>query len=687
MAVSGSSTRPSRGDDSTSSALDASTTPGDGAVTRAGSKPKKEPEVSTGPGADWELAYVYAFLLKFTDLIDPDHQDFHSVMALEQALLDCSPAYPEQFSAPPLETPLSSLPAPTKKDLAMGKKPAAPKKDARKDRDHSPASSLSSLTASEDAHDPANGHGHGHNGVYDFTDPFELVNASAPVFRATAEPVDPFPPVRDPENPTPVPEHSEAIKTVMTTLIEILSQLKELTDYHGKKTWFHFLINFVTNRIQTWGFGGFRWQGNLLRTRGLKPGQENEQNFWLLRWEDKVHLMRQMVDYILTNTDIRNRVKSDYDLGNQRIAKRDPSSNPLVILPLGRTSSLLTIYHLDTSPRLYASGSPYKADAPWVVVASTLAGYEAFIESLAEPSKADRKKVALKGPFAKAAATAGPFAAAGGKGKGKGKGMQLEDEDGKEEERVLRARLEARLEDVRAWEESQEALRQRAERAAERAAQRDARTARHLAGLLSTGGATTRASRLRSRGGAEQGNGRPDYDERDDDADEEAGGRRKRRRVGDEDYAFGLDAEGADDSRAASEAGESTASGGRRRGGGRQLPPAIPGERRSGRLQMKEEGGSAAPTPAAEDEEDDEEEEVEAKEEEANGVKEETVQETPAAALEVSGTGEQPEPVIDAEAQLAPSIPVPAADIEEKPMEVDVDGANGQANGEAVEAQ
>lgn len=35
-------------------------------------------------------------------------------------------------------------------------------------------------------------------------------------------------------------------------------------------------------------WNGFRWEGNLLRTRGLKPGQEQEKMFWLLRWEDKV---------------------------------------------------------------------------------------------------------------------------------------------------------------------------------------------------------------------------------------------------------------------------------------------------------------------------------------------------------------------------------------------------------------
>jgi hypothetical protein len=215
-------------------------------------------------------------------------------MAFEQALLDCSPLPPlpttdgGKATRSQVTKALSSLPPPSAKQLngngnGIAKKPKpAPKKKDNKERAASPASSLSSLSASKagTVADPG------------FNDPFEAVAASAPVLRASVEPVDPIPPPRPDvltgNDAFELPQ-SELVKSVCLSLIETLSQLKELTDYHGKKTWFHFLINFVTQRLGSDGFrGGFRWQANLMRTRGLKPGQENERMFWGMRWEDKV---------------------------------------------------------------------------------------------------------------------------------------------------------------------------------------------------------------------------------------------------------------------------------------------------------------------------------------------------------------------------------------------------------------
>ncbi|GAA5861564.1 hypothetical protein JCM8547_008074 [Rhodosporidiobolus lusitaniae] len=584
--------------------------------------PRLEDEISEGPAANWEVAYVYAFLERFTELVNPEEPLFPSVMTLEQALLDSSPfpPPPSVANAPPtggaentrskVVKPFSQLPGPSagyNGNASNGNgKTAGGKKDNSKKRAESPASSLSSLSASESDMKDAK------PSDYPFNDPFEALANSAPVLRASAEPVEPVPPfplLNDDGTPVPVqtPPSNELIKTIMLELIEILSSLKELTDYHGKKTWFHFLINFVTFRLgdkDGWR-GGFRWETNLLRTRGLKPGQENEEKFWNLRWEDKVHLMRQMIDFMLFGTaDVRDTIKQHYDLGNQRIAKRDPDSNPLVLLPLGRTSSLLTIYHLDTSPRLYASGSPYKASSPWVVVASTLEGYRGFLETLAEPSKADRKQVKLKGPFARAASWAMPGASIGPPAGGrKGKGKEQEG-DGKEEERVLRARLESRLDDVFKWDEAQQDLAARALREAEKAAERDARVARNLSRLAAPAvPIATRSTRARNR---------VNYDEDATAPGAGEDGTRKRRRVGDEDYAFedGAAGDGME------EDGEGSSRGGRRGRGstGPALLPngkvAIPGERRSGRLARKDEGeaedggsvvgDSAAATPAPE---------------------------------------------------------------------------------------
>jgi hypothetical protein len=130
--------------------------------------------------------------------------------------------------------------------------------------------------------------------------------------------------------------------------------------------------------------------------------------------------------------------------GNQRIAKRDPDSNGLVVLPIGRTLSHVTLYHIDSSPRIYASGDPYTDNAPWIAVSSTLAGYKAFLKTLSQPTKADRKMQALRGPFAKAAHLVGR--------KVKGKGAP-EKEDKKREERITRARLEADLPEILEYQE------------------------------------------------------------------------------------------------------------------------------------------------------------------------------------------------------------------------------------------
>lgn len=147
-------------------------------------------------------------------------------------------------------------------------------------RDGSPASSLSSLTASESGGDA---HATPH-------DEAAFAAAVKAVQSASVEPIDPIPPLLPAD--TPCPPASDLLKDIVEVFIDNLKPIKELSEYHGKKTWFHFLINFVTYRFNADPVrrGGFRWETNLLRTRGLKPGQEKEAKWWMLRWEDKVRL-------------------------------------------------------------------------------------------------------------------------------------------------------------------------------------------------------------------------------------------------------------------------------------------------------------------------------------------------------------------------------------------------------------
>ncbi|BGP47521.1 hypothetical protein JCM10450v2_003376 [Rhodotorula kratochvilovae] len=573
-----------------------------------------EDEVRDGPAANWEVAYVWSFVERFTALVDwkDANPDMPNVMAFEQALLDSSPA--------PVGGPRTSSRVKAKPITAVAHRAALASGGKKNGRAASPASSLSSLEDDEpDAEE------------------------TAAVLAATSEPIDPVPPVFPAE--TPVPEASQLLRDIFDVFQSNLKGIKELNDYHGKKTWFHFLINFVSNRFTHDPVyrNGFRWETNLLRTKGLKPGQETEKKFWMLRWEDKIHLMRILVDFQLINAaPVRDLIKDNYDLGNQRIAKRDPDSNGLVVLPAGRTSTHLTLYHLDSSPRLYASCDPYKDNSAWICVCSTLKGYKAFLKTLAEPSKADKKAQALRGPFAKAAA-----------GK-KLKGKEVK-EDKKAEERVTRARLEADLEEILEYEEAMEALEQRKARAAERAATRDARVARTLQRLSYTG-TSTRSSRLRARGdtsrvtyGEDDAEDGGDAEGDDYEEDEPQQGRRKRRRAnaaGDE----------------ASEAGDGESVGGSSRRS--SVRPSIPGERRSNRLQLRDQQDDEEDgTPAAAMEEG-------GAEEGANGAKEEDAE-------QADGAAPNTVPATPAEGDAAEEKPDVAAPVangdgeDAKPMEVD----------------
>ncbi|GAA5911683.1 hypothetical protein JCM5296_005872 [Sporobolomyces johnsonii] len=479
-----------------------------------------EVEVADGPEANWEVAYVYAFLEKFTELREVSyHSNFKNVFDLEQALLDSSPPVKLQRKAA-----------------------IAAKSNGNGKRADSPASSLSSLTDDEDE-------------------------------SASSMPSNPPIPAVPPPLPadTPVPPASELLVTIIEEFKSNLSTVPDLNDYHGKKSWLTWLINFVGKRFTADQFrGGFRWETNLLRTRGLKPGQEDEKMFWLLRWEDKIHLLRQLVDFQLTSSaKIRDAIKTEYDLGQQRNAQRTSATNSLVLEPLGRLSSSFgkrTLYHLDETPRLYASGNLYKASSPWTCVASTTEGYKAYTVQLAEPVQKGKK--GGKGPFEMA----------------KGKAKAGSKDDPKREERLVRAKLEKELEAVVEYDEAMAKINTQRLRVTERLANRDARVARTLSRL--GGGTTTRSTRLRNRVNyANDGMG--DDDDDDDDAGDEgseAAGRagRKRRRTDD---AYD-DEGGAEDDDGASVASSSA----KRRSTRTSATAAfvVPPERVSSRLRMKQ---------------------------------------------------------------------------------------------------
>lgn len=285
--------------------------------------PSSAPEPEPDPRSFAHPQYVFAFLERFTHLVDYDATNpvLPNVMTLEQALIDSSPpasAFAQAAAAAaasnPTRTSARLLEETTKQRVmpltavAIRNSAAAAAANANANggngaagaeaaaatttngdkpqprRSGSPASSLSSLTASESGGDNNTGTTTTRQDEAAYLAAIQAVEtASVP-----SPPIDPVPPPLPIE--TESPPHSDLLKTIIETFIENLRPIKELSEYHGKKTWFHFLINFVSYRFNADPLyrGGFRWETNLLRTRGLKPGQEKEDKWWKLRWQDKV---------------------------------------------------------------------------------------------------------------------------------------------------------------------------------------------------------------------------------------------------------------------------------------------------------------------------------------------------------------------------------------------------------------
>ncbi|GAA5824094.1 hypothetical protein JCM10212_001561 [Sporobolomyces blumeae] len=570
-----------------------------------------EPEVAQGPQGNWEVAYVYAFITKFTDLHQTDyHSSLRNVFDLEDALLKSSPGF-ESIDERPASNGVKSM-----EENGNGVAAKGEVKGEREGTDGdqgeaettngnggagSPPSSLSSLSDDEDS----------------TTATSHRVAPAVPVVPLPPNPrISAVPPPVDPGKR--VPPESDLLVQIIEAFRDNLGSVPDLNDYHGRKTWLTWMINFVQRRLSAPYRGGFRWETNLVRTRGLKPSQEVEAVFWNLRWEDKIHLLRQMVDFQLTSAiKIREMIKDSYDLGQQRNALRSPLTNPLIVDSLGSTVSRRHVFHLDSSPRLYctsvvgpktstSTSSASSVGPGWATLSNSSRGYKAFLLTLAEPSYAVPGGVgyvapSATDPFTAAAAAKGGAGAQGpkrGGGRGsKGKGPKAGSKDDPlRDERAVRAQLEQALPALAKYEEAMNDISIKQRRVAARYADRDEKMARQLSRVGSA--PSTRSSRRTAArtvgsyandgvglGGPPGGGGDGEEEvdelaEDDDDEMDQNGAASKRRKLDRDDW----DA-------------SSVASGSTRGGGGarskKPLPPSIPGERRSRRVQSRRSTGTA----------------------------------------------------------------------------------------------
>ncbi|KAK4704231.1 hypothetical protein P7C70_g1980, partial [Phenoliferia sp. Uapishka_3] len=380
--------------------------------------------------------YVYAFLLKFTELHSTTSQPtlLQNVKSLEDALVESSPpsssALPTTRGIKPRTLPVSGGSSPLS---ALSSSP----------------SSLSSASRSPS--------------------PAPIFRNPDHSFESSSTTLDLSP---------PIPETSEL-------LIEIFKAFKanlpEAPDSHQRKDWFGWLFRFVKNRMIEKENGivslGLEWTVNLLKRPGTRALMDVEKEFWLLSWENKIHIMRVLVDYQLTYSHvIRSVIDECYDLGKQRIIKRSSDLNRLTIDPIGPyQKSRRTLWSLDNTARLYSSEGPHSRNPFWTTVAIDAVSYESLCCTLVEPKEEVVAEEPLAGPFKKAKVDAA---------KAKEKGKKERDGDEIKKEMATRKKLQETLPIIVAAEEraAQEIINAEIKRqkALDRAAGKDARVARQL---------------------------------------------------------------------------------------------------------------------------------------------------------------------------------------------------------------
>ncbi|PLW32809.1 hypothetical protein PCANC_18827 [Puccinia coronata f. sp. avenae] len=176
----------------------------------------------------------------------------------------------------------------------------------------------------------------------------------------------------------PGPDSSEA-REILTT---ILNTFHENLKTANGSTWARWLKSYiedlVKHELQQPMFTILKWKENYIRTR--------ENGFWDLDWHEKVHLLRILVDHQLAySAKIKSIIDENHDKATGKSTKQPanlptkldakPSQNPLLIKPLGVDRHSRIWWQIDDSPRIYASGNPYKSENYWEVLSTTKSEY------------------------------------------------------------------------------------------------------------------------------------------------------------------------------------------------------------------------------------------------------------------------------------------------------------------------
>ncbi|KAG8955336.1 hypothetical protein FRC04_008687 [Tulasnella sp. 424] len=146
------------------------------------------------------------------------------------------------------------------------------------------------------------------------------------------------------------------------------------------------------------------------------PFVSDDVDFFAMSWQDKLVVLRQLVDWQLAYSNVKEIIDIAWEVKYQRKKKKtnktlaaefappdedDPMSiNNLRMVALGQDSSRIRYWVVDDSPRVWASPNPWRMNCPMTVVATTRDEYAALVKKIRDtaPAGAEGTKTKLTKP-------------------------------------------------------------------------------------------------------------------------------------------------------------------------------------------------------------------------------------------------------------------------------------------------
>lgn len=146
------------------------------------------------------------------------------------------------------------------------------------------------------------------------------------------------------------------------------------------------------------------------------PFSSEDVDFFAMSWQDKLVVLRQLVDWQLAYSNVKEIIDIAWEVKYQRKKKKtnktlaaefappdedDPMSiNNLRMVAIGQDSSRIRYWVVDDSPRVWASPNPWRMNCPMTVVATTIDEYAALVKKIRDtaPEVAEGTKVKLSKP-------------------------------------------------------------------------------------------------------------------------------------------------------------------------------------------------------------------------------------------------------------------------------------------------